>query len=142
MYACVTRAAARHHPQAPSKPKRMTYKERADAAPNAMAKRLLAIMDRKKTNLAVAADVEKAEDVVALADKIGPHICCLKTHCDIHPDWSDDIGKRLAELAQKHDFVVFEDRKFADIGNTVVMQVRERPQRGQRTARARSGSGM
>jgi len=121
----------------------MSYEARAGVAQNPMARRLLETMARKKSNLSVAADVDLAEEVVALADKIGPHICCLKTHCDIHTDWSESVGERLRALADKHDFVIFEDRKFADIGNTVVMQVRGggRPPPGAHVAVGPGGGG-
>lgn len=46
----------------------------------------------------------------------------LKTHIDIVDDFSQDTIKGLTELSQKHDFLIFEDRKFVDIGSTVQKQ--------------------
>lgn len=102
--------------------KRLTYEERAPLAKNSLGRQLFELMARKKTNLCVAADIGSPEEMLKLADAVGPHVCVLKTHVDVFDSWTGDHAKELEQLAQKHDFLIFEDRKFADIGNTVVMQ--------------------
>lgn len=49
---------------------RLTYGERAKLAKCGLAAQCLELMERKKTNLSVAADVDTAEEMLALADKV------------------------------------------------------------------------
>ncbi|KAI9206603.1 Orotidine 5'-phosphate decarboxylase domain-containing protein [Polychytrium aggregatum] len=99
-----------------------TYAERASLHANPTAKRLLELMDRKQTNLSVAADVTSKAELLRIAEALGPYICVFKTHIDIVDDFDQDLVDRLVALAKEHDFLIFEDRKFADIGNTVKHQ--------------------
>src|SRR3989338_6622027 len=101
---------------------RSTYQQRANTAKHPLTQQLLQLMADKQTNLAVAVDVTSMKELLALADQVGPFICVLKTHIDIVEDFSKSDIHQLTQLAKKHHFLIFEDRKFADIGNTVKLQ--------------------
>lgn len=49
---------------------RLPYEQRIPLARCAMAKRCLEVMVRKQTNLSVAADVDTAEEMLAMAEKV------------------------------------------------------------------------
>ncbi|KAG6869283.1 dihydroorotate dehydrogenase [Termitomyces sp. T159_Od127] len=98
-------------------PREKTYAQRALQHTNPAAKILLETMERKKSNLAVSVDVTKTRDFLAIIDAVGPF-----THVDILEDFEAELIQQLQDLSTKHDFVIFEDRKFADIGNTVSLQ--------------------
>eukprot|EP00899_Mesostigma_viride_P002949 jgi/Mesvir1/12655/Mv02207-RA.1 len=109
-------------PPSPSAAGPLPYEVRAERARNPVARRLLALMARKQTNLCVAADVGDCAGLLALARQVGRHICVLKTHVDALSDFSEEAMRELRKVADDLDFLLFEDRKFADIGNTVLDQ--------------------
>lgn len=101
----------------------LSYLTRA-SAPNTpqMTSYFLQLMTYKKSNLCVSADVSTTAQLLEIAEEVGPSIVMLKTHADIVKDWSDRTIKGLVEVARRHKFLLFEDRKFGDIGNTVQSQ--------------------
>lgn len=99
----------------------LSFKERAAKSFSSVAKELFHLMEEKSL-LSVSADLTRADDVLDLANQTGPYISLLKTHVDIIEDFSDSFLKKLKEIAKQHNFLLFEDRKFADIGNTVSLQ--------------------
>ena len=100
----------------------MNLVDRLNQLQHPMSRRLFQLMIDKKTNLSLSADVTSKKDLLQLVDQVGSEICVLKTHIDIVEDFDEDLIKQLQVLSDKHQFLIFEDRKFADIGNTVKKQ--------------------
>ncbi|XP_057658166.1 uridine 5'-monophosphate synthase [Diorhabda carinulata] len=100
----------------------LTFESRALKAKNKIAQKLFQIMQQKRTTLCVAADVLSTTELLNLAEQVGPNICALKTHIDILQDFHQNLIGPLQEISQRHNFILFEDRKFADIGKTVEYQ--------------------
>lgn len=103
--------------------KRQTYEQKLENASHTISKKLLEISIEKKSNLIASADVITTDELLSFAEKVGPHIVALKTHMDIITDFDfDKTILPLRDIAKKHNFLLMEDRKFADIGSTQELQ--------------------
>ncbi|XP_034830936.1 uridine 5'-monophosphate synthase [Maniola hyperantus] len=100
----------------------LPYEKRAELTSNLIAKQLFTIMATKKTNLCISVDLTSSTKILDLLGKVGEHVCLVKTHIDIIEDYTDNFIVQLRQLAQKYNFLILEDRKYADIGNTVALQ--------------------
>jgi len=100
------------------------FSSRSSLMENEISKRLISTMIRKQSNLCVAVDTQKSEDVLSVVRKVGGSVAVVKLHADLVEDWNHQTEVELKNLAQELDFLLFEDRKLADIGNTVRLQTR------------------
>jgi uridine monophosphate synthetase len=85
--------------------------------------RLLNIIKTKNTNIILSCDVTTMEELGYFAELCGPYICILKVHTDIIENFSVDIMLNIKKLAEAHNFLIMEDRKFGDIGYTLSKQL-------------------
>lgn len=105
----------------------MSFEKRAEMAKCKLSQEIFKLMATKKTNLCLAVDIPSCLEVLDLADKCGPYICLLKIHIDTIIDFHTMFPRNLRSMAKKHNFLVMEDRKFADIGHIVSFQCHEGP---------------
>lgn len=102
---------------------RPSYEQKLEAAQHSVSKKLLETALAKQSNLIASADVTTTQELLDLAEKVGSHVIALKTHIDIISDFEyEKTITPLKALAAKHNFLLMEDRKFADIGNTQELQ--------------------
>ena len=102
---------------------RASYEQKLQNAQHSVSKKLLETALAKKSNLIASADVTTTQELLNFAEKVGPHIVALKTHIDIISDFEyEKTITPLKEIAAKYQFLLMEDRKFADIGNTQELQ--------------------
>ncbi len=89
-----------------------------------MGKRLYDTMLRKRSNLALSADLDTGAAILDLVSKVGSEICLLKLHLDSF-EYDTDFLREINKLGQELDFLILEDRKLADIGKIVQKQVQK-----------------
>ena len=92
------------------------WKERWDASTLPMAKTFMEVACRKQSLVCLAADRYTMAELFDLLTAVGSSIAALKTHVDLIDDWTAEEWGRFCILAQEMDLLIFEDRKFADIG--------------------------
>ena len=95
---------------------RDAWKERWEASTLPMAKTFMEVATRKKSLVCLAADKYTMAELFALLDAVGPSIAALKTHVDLIDDWNKAEWNMFCQRAKAMDLLIFEDRKFADIG--------------------------
>ncbi len=86
---------------------------------NLVTKRIKYLMNQKQTNLTVSLDITNQKDFFNILEEISDDILMVKTHIDILDDFENGFIEKLIQLSSEKKFLIFEDRKFADIGNTV-----------------------
>ncbi|MEE2812119.1 MAG: orotidine-5'-phosphate decarboxylase [Candidatus Thermoplasmatota archaeon] len=89
---------------------------RWDACDNLLARRYMEVACRKQSLVVLAADLRTMGELRTLVELVGPHIAALKTHVDLVDDWNAEGWADFCQLAHENDLLLFEDRKFADIG--------------------------
>lgn len=83
----------------------------------------LKIIIGKKTNICLALDIPEWDRFFDVLEKIASRICMVKIHLDIMKNTTPEHLNQLRRLAEMEEFMIWEDRKFCDIGNTNRMQL-------------------
>lgn len=77
---------------------------------------------QKKSNICISLDYTKSKDILDTLEKVKNNIIMIKLHCDIIEDFTKDFIEKLTEICMSNNILIFEDRKFSDIGSTFVKQ--------------------
>lgn len=79
----------------------------------------------RKSNLILACDFKNTRTIINMANLLGSEILGLKIHVDLITDFSLDFIMLLRKMANHMGFLLFEDRKLADIGKIAYQQMTE-----------------
>ena len=79
-----------------------------------------------KGKICLALDVSTLKELFYYIELLGNKICILKLHYDIIIDFNKDIDytiEKLNSYKKEYNFLIWEDRKFADIGYIMEKQI-------------------
>ena len=80
-------------------------------------------MIKKKGRICFAADIPSWKKLFNILEKIHPYISMVKMHIDIMDEFNIEYVEKLKEMSLRYNFLIWEDRKFNDIGNTFKHQL-------------------
>ena len=75
-------------------------------------------------NIIWAADVPSMKQLFEQLDVYGSKISILKLHIDTFHDFSQENLLKLVDYKKRYNIILWEDRKFADIGNIMIKQIK------------------
>jgi len=110
---------------------KMPFKKRIQYANQLLTKDLLELMEKKKSNLVVAADQQfnSAKEVFKFAKDLASEIIGFKFHPRMYQrklGWFfNNHDAELLDIAKEEDFVIINDTKLGDIGKIMVGQLEE-----------------
>lgn len=94
---------------------------------NKWSNKLNNVINTKNTNICLSLDVPKWSEFFNILEKVKHKICILKIHLDIMEPVDNETFNNyindLVKMSRVHKFMIWEDRKFCDIGNTNKMQL-------------------
>ena len=97
--------------------------QRWRSADSEIARKYMKTVVKKKSLVCLAADRNTMQGLVNLVNEVGPYIAALKTHVDLVDDWTEGAWSDFCDLANDAGLMIFEDRKFADIGKITEKQM-------------------
>ena len=77
----------------------------------------------KESLVVLAADLPTVDGIVHLIEDVGDHVCAVKTHVDMVEGFDMADWARVLDAARSRGMMLFEDRKFADIGRVAKTQM-------------------
>lgn len=75
------------------------------------------------SKLCIAIDLTTKAAIRSVIEAVGPHVGLIKLHCDIVGDFDASFVDYLLDAKRRHGLLIWEDRKFGDIGATVDKQL-------------------
>ena len=77
----------------------------------------------KESLVVLAAALPTVDGLVQLIEDVGESVCALKTHVDMVEGFNMGDWEGVVEVARSKGMLLFEDRKFADIGRVAQTQM-------------------
>jgi len=96
---------------------------RWDNCAHPLSHEFMRIACEKESLVVLAADLPTVDGMLHLIEDVGDHVCALKTHVDMVEGFDMTDWNRLVEAARSRGMILFEDRKFADIGRVAQTQM-------------------